>query len=119
MFYPILTYSIRRKNEKNQTDRAIFQVIRKMSCLLAIQPGTRNEVFARQIVHARAKQIGVTYLSVNAISDIVREDVANFNWDTKPLESSGNWKFRAFIFELLERVITLTSFCLEKVEKKG
>ena len=58
--------------------------------LLVGAPGTGNEVFARQIACVRAKQIGVTYFTVNATSDIVTEDMATFNWDTKPPEKSGN-----------------------------
>jgi KaiC/GvpD/RAD55 family RecA-like ATPase len=64
--------------------------------LLVGAPGTGNEVFARQIAYTRAKQIGVTYFTVNTAADTVREDMANYNWDTKPLESSGNWKFKTF-----------------------
>jgi len=64
--------------------------------LLEGRPGTGNEVFARQIAYARAKQIGVTYFTVNPSADAVREDMATYNWDTEPLESSGNWKFKTF-----------------------
>jgi len=64
--------------------------------LLSGAPGTGNEVFARQIAYARAKQIGVTYFTVNTSEDTVREDMATYNWETTPLESSGNWKFKTF-----------------------
>ena len=64
--------------------------------LLSGAPGTGNEVFARQIAYARAKQIGVTYFTVNIADGNVREDMATYNWDTTPLESSGNWKFKTF-----------------------
>ena len=64
--------------------------------LLAGAPGTGNEVFARQIAFTRAKQIGITYFTVNTTADIVREDMATYNWDTTPLENSGNWKFKTF-----------------------
>jgi len=64
--------------------------------LLSGAPGTGNEVFARQIAYARAKQIGVTYFTVNIADGNVREDMATYNWDTAPLESSGNWKFKTF-----------------------
>ena len=62
--------------------------------LLTGLPGSGNEVFARQIAYARAKQIGVTYFTVNVSSDNVKEDMAAYNWDIAPLEASGNWKFK-------------------------
>ena len=49
--------------------------------LLTGLPGSGNEVFARQIAYARAKQIGVTYFTVNVTSDNVKEDMAAYNWD--------------------------------------
>src|SRR5208283_69613 len=61
--------------------------------LLTGLPGSGNEVFARQIAYLRAKQIGVTYFTVNVISTNVKEELAANNWDTKPLEAAGNWKF--------------------------
>ena len=62
--------------------------------LLTGLPGSGNEVFARQIVYTRAKQIGITYFTVNVSSDGVKEDMAEYNWDIAPLETSGNWKFK-------------------------
>jgi KaiC/GvpD/RAD55 family RecA-like ATPase len=62
--------------------------------LLTGLPGSGNEVFARQIAFARAKQSGVTYFTVNVTSDNVKEDLAAYNWDIAPLEASGNWKFK-------------------------
>ena len=61
--------------------------------LLTGLPGSGNEVFTRQIAYARAKQIGVTYFTVNVTSDNVKEDMAAYNWDIAPLEANGNWKF--------------------------
>jgi len=61
--------------------------------LLTGLPGSGNEVFARQVAYARAKQIGVTYFTVNVTSDNVKEDMAAYNWDISPLEATGNWKF--------------------------
>src|SRR5208283_5250188 len=61
--------------------------------LLTGLPGSGNEVFARQVAYLRAKQIGVTYFTVNMTSDNVREDMAAYNWDIAPLEAAGNWKF--------------------------
>jgi KaiC/GvpD/RAD55 family RecA-like ATPase len=62
--------------------------------LLTGLPGSGNEIFARQIAFLRAKQFGVTYFSVNETPDTIREDMATYNWDTTPLEASGNWKFK-------------------------
>jgi len=62
--------------------------------LLTGLPGSGNEVFARQIAYTRAKQIGITYFTVNASPESVREDMTDYNWDTAPLETAGNWKFK-------------------------
>ncbi len=62
--------------------------------LLTGLPGSGNEVFARQIAYTRAKQIGITYFTVNASSEGVKEDMADYNWDITPLETTGNWKFK-------------------------
>ena len=75
--------------------------------LLTGLPGSGNEVFARQIAYALAKQIGVTYFTVNMIADNVKEDMAAFNWDISPLEASGNWRFQTLAKsdDLVETVI--------------
>jgi KaiC/GvpD/RAD55 family RecA-like ATPase len=62
--------------------------------LLTGLPGSGNEIFARQIAYTRAKQIGITYFTVNTTADSVKEDMADYNWDTTPLETTGNWKFK-------------------------
>lgn len=62
--------------------------------LLTGLPGAGNEVFARQIAYTRAKQVGITYFTVNATPDSVKEDMAAYNWDVAPLEATGNWKFK-------------------------
>ncbi len=62
--------------------------------LLTGLPGSGNEVFARQIAYTRAKQIGITYFTVNASPEGVKEDMADYNWDITPLETAGNWKFK-------------------------
>ena len=62
--------------------------------LLTGVPGSGNEIFARQIAYFRAKQIGITYFTVNTTADSVREDVAAYSWDITPLETSENWKFK-------------------------
>ncbi len=75
--------------------------------LLTGLPGSGNEVFARQIAYLRAKQIGVTYFTVNVTPDNVKEDMAAYSWDTAPLEATGNWKFEtlAKADDLVETVI--------------
>jgi len=62
--------------------------------LLSGSPGAGNEVFARQIAYTRAKQSSITYFTVHATADDVREDMAAYNWDIAPLEASGNWRFK-------------------------
>jgi len=62
--------------------------------LLIGLPGAGNEIFARQIAYTRAKQVGITYFTVNATPDSVKEDMAAYNWDVAPLEAAGNWKFK-------------------------
>jgi KaiC/GvpD/RAD55 family RecA-like ATPase len=62
--------------------------------LLIGLPGSGNEIFARQIAYTRAKQIGITYFTVNATADSVKEDMTSYNWDVTPLEEAGNWKFK-------------------------
>ena len=63
-------------------------------CFLLVYQASGNEIFARQIAFLRAKQFGVTYFSVNETPETIREDMATYNWDTTPLETSGNWKFK-------------------------
>jgi KaiC/GvpD/RAD55 family RecA-like ATPase len=62
--------------------------------LLTGLPGSGNEVFARQIAYTQAKQTPITYLTVNATPDTVKEDMAAYNWDLTPLETNGNWRFK-------------------------
>ncbi|MGD0995030.1 MAG: RAD55 family ATPase [Candidatus Bathyarchaeia archaeon] len=80
--------------------------------LLTGLPGSGNEVFARQIAYARAKQIGVTYFTVNVSSDNVKEDMAAYNWDIAPLEANGNWKF-----ETLTKSDNLVETVIEEVRE--
>ncbi|MGD0643647.1 MAG: RAD55 family ATPase [Candidatus Bathyarchaeia archaeon] len=63
--------------------------------LLIGLPGSGNEVFARQIAYNRAKQIGITYFTVNATADSVTEDMSSYNWYIAPLETNENWKFKS------------------------
>ena len=62
--------------------------------LLAGLPGSGNDVFAKQIAYFRAKETQVTYFTVNATADSVREDMNLFNWDLAPLEAAGKWRFQ-------------------------
>jgi len=80
--------------------------------LLTGLPGSGNEVFARQIAYARAKQIGVTYFTVNVTADNVKEDMAAYNWDIAPLEANGNWKF-----ETLTKSDNLVETVIEEVRE--
>jgi KaiC/GvpD/RAD55 family RecA-like ATPase len=75
--------------------------------LLQGTPGSGNEIFARQTAYTRAKQNAVTYYTANTTSDAVKEDMANYGWDTKPLEEAGNWKFKNLTkTDNLEKTVT-------------
>ena len=62
--------------------------------LLIGPPGSGNEVFARQISYTRAKQAGITYFTIAATAENVRDDMEVYGWDIASLEKSGNWKFK-------------------------
>jgi KaiC/GvpD/RAD55 family RecA-like ATPase len=62
--------------------------------LLTGLPGTGNEVFARQVASACAKQNPITYFTVNLTSETIKEDMLAYNWDITPLMVNGNWKFK-------------------------
>lgn len=61
--------------------------------LLVGQPGSGNEVFARQIAHTRAKQTCITYFTLNRTPDFIKDDMNTYGWDTNALEKTGAWKF--------------------------
>jgi flagellar protein FlaH len=61
--------------------------------LLIGLPGSGNEIFARQVAYTRAKQTGVTYITVNRTPKFVKDDMYAYGWDVTPLEKTGNWKF--------------------------
>ncbi len=65
--------------------------------LLTGSPGSGNEVFARQVLFYIAKQgTGtVTYFTVTASAESVREDMASYGWDTLPFEEADTWKFKS------------------------
>ena len=62
--------------------------------LLTGSPGSGNEVFAKQVLFNRVKTCPVTYFTVNATAESVREDMAAYGWDTVPFEETDAWKFR-------------------------
>ena len=64
--------------------------------LLSGTPGSGNEVFARQVLFNMVRQAGgsVTYFSVNASAESIREDMSTYGWDTLPFEQAGTWKFK-------------------------
>jgi len=61
--------------------------------LLQGQPGSGNEIFARQIAYTRAKQTSVTYFTIDRTPEFVKDEMLTYGWDTNPLEKTGNWKF--------------------------
>ncbi len=65
--------------------------------LLSGSPGSGNEVFAKQVLFHRAKQGtgAVTYFTVNASAESIREDMAAYGWDTLPFEEAETWKFKS------------------------
>jgi KaiC/GvpD/RAD55 family RecA-like ATPase len=75
--------------------------------LLSGVPGSGNEVFARQIAYVRAKEVGITYFTVNTTADNVREDMRLYNWDISPLEAEGKWRFESLkkTDDLVETVV--------------
>jgi KaiC/GvpD/RAD55 family RecA-like ATPase len=63
--------------------------------LLTGSPGSGNEIFARQVLFNRAVNSAVTYFTVNATAESIREDMAAYGWDTTPFETKGTWKFKS------------------------
>ncbi len=65
--------------------------------LLTGSPGSGNEVFARQVLFNQAKQeaAAVTYFTVNASTESVREEMSAYGWDTTPFEKTETWKFKS------------------------
>jgi KaiC/GvpD/RAD55 family RecA-like ATPase len=61
--------------------------------LLSGIPGSGNEIFARQIAYAQAKQKKVAYFTVSSTAEYVTEDMLSYGWDILPLVENGNWKF--------------------------
>ena len=58
--------------------------------LLTGSPGSGNEIFARQVLFNRVKMCPVTYFTVNATAESIREDMAAYGWDTTPFEEDGD-----------------------------
>jgi KaiC/GvpD/RAD55 family RecA-like ATPase len=63
--------------------------------LLTGSPGSGNEIFARQVLFNRVKMFPVTYFTVNATAESIREDMAAYGWNTEPFEETGKWKFKS------------------------
>ena len=63
--------------------------------LLSGSPGSGNEIFARQVLFNRVKTNPVTYFTVNATNESVKEDMAAYGWDTTPFEAEEKWKFKS------------------------
>jgi KaiC/GvpD/RAD55 family RecA-like ATPase len=61
--------------------------------LLLGPPGSGNDIFARQVAHARAKEVGTTYFTVARSADSVKDDMSAYGWQTSSLEKAGKWKF--------------------------
>ena len=60
-------------------------------------PGSGSEIFARQVLFNKMKHGtgAVTYFTVNASAESVREDMAAYGWDTTPFEEAGTWTFKS------------------------
>ncbi len=63
--------------------------------LLTGSPGSGNEIFARQVLFNRVKSCPVTYFTVNATAESIREDMSAYGWDTTPFEETGTWAFKS------------------------
>ena len=65
--------------------------------LLSGSPGSGNEIFARQVLFNKMKHGtgAVTYFTVNASAESVREDMAAYGWDTTCFEEAGTWTFKS------------------------
>jgi KaiC/GvpD/RAD55 family RecA-like ATPase len=61
--------------------------------LLAGSPGAGNDVFARQTAFNVSKITNISYFTVSVPSNYIREDMAAYGWNIKPLEDNGQWKF--------------------------
>jgi KaiC/GvpD/RAD55 family RecA-like ATPase len=63
--------------------------------LLTGSPGSGNEIFARQVLFNTVRTCPVTYFTVNAPAESIREDMLAYGWDTTSFEESGAWKFKS------------------------
>ena len=57
--------------------------------------GLGNEIFARQVLYNIAKTCPVTYFTVNATAESIREDMEAYGWETVPFEEAETWKFKS------------------------
>jgi KaiC/GvpD/RAD55 family RecA-like ATPase len=63
--------------------------------LLTGLPGSGNEIFARQVLFNIVKTCPVTYFTVNASAESIREDMLSYGWDTTAFEDEKTWKFKS------------------------
>jgi flagellar protein FlaH len=61
--------------------------------LLMGPSGSGNDIFARQVAHSRAREVGTTYFTVARSADSVKDDMSTYGWQTSSLEKAGKWKF--------------------------
>jgi KaiC/GvpD/RAD55 family RecA-like ATPase len=61
--------------------------------LLQGQPGSGNEVFARQVAYYRAAHNQVSYCLQAKSAQSIKEDMAAYRFDISSLEQSGTWRF--------------------------
>jgi KaiC/GvpD/RAD55 family RecA-like ATPase len=80
--------------------------------LLLGSPGSGSEVFARQVAHWRAKEVGITYFTVTRSADSVRDDMSAYGWQTSSLEKAGKW-----IFANLAQASSLTDAVTREMEQ--
>lgn len=73
--------------------------------LLTGSPGSGNEIFARQVLFNRVKTCPVTYFTVNASAESIREDMAAYSWETEPFEKTDAWKFKSLANKTSEDLI--------------
>jgi KaiC/GvpD/RAD55 family RecA-like ATPase len=63
--------------------------------LLSGSPGSGNEVFTRQVLYQRVKNCPITYFTVNATAEAIRDDMLTYGWNIAPFETTGTWKFKS------------------------
>lgn len=78
--------------------------------LLQGQPGSGNDIFARQVAYYRATHNNVSYCLQAKSTSSIKEDMAAYGFDIAPLEKSGAWRFvtldnkRSFIKDITREI---------------